>query len=365
MAKAADYGLGPNTFPRGWFLIAESSELGQSPLALRFFARDFALYRGEDGKPVLLDAYCPHMQCHIAASDSAVIAKEGAQIEGSSIRCPYHGWRFGPDGVCDDIPYHDGPMPRSAKLTSYPVEEGIGGIWMWFDEDGSQPQYPAPALDQWHQPQWIQWQMDHLGELPVQPQEVIDNMADARHLGPTHGAPCEYFENEWRDHIYIQRQGGFHKEYQAMLQTTTWYTGPGLLLSHQLFAEVESIEFIANTPVEDGVTKLWHGVLVNSGNSSPGEAEREQARQIQAGALDSLASDFGIWQNKRAATRVLQLKSDGPFARGRRWYKQFYQPVDQAKASSIDVNGVCHIPGLDEPPAGSRAVEEGFSSLHQ
>ena len=66
---------------------------------------------------------------------------------------------------------------------------------------------------------------------------------------PTHGAPCEYFENEWRYHIYIHRQGGFHQEYQAMLKTVTWYTGPGVLLSHQLFGDVESIELIANTPV--------------------------------------------------------------------------------------------------------------------
>ncbi len=363
MATAQDYGLGPNCFPRGWFLIAEASELGAQPLALRFFSRDFALYRGEHSQPVLLDAYCPHMQCHIAASDTAVIAKEGAQIEGSSIRCPYHGWRFGPDGACDDIPYHDGPMPRSAKLTSYPVVESLGGIWMWFDPDGGAPAYAAPDLAQWHQPQWLHWQMDHLGELAVHPQEVIDNMADARHLGPTHGAPCEYFENEWRDHVYIQRQGGFHREYQAMLQTTTWYTGPGILLSHQLFGDVESIELIANTPVEDGVVKLWHGLLVNSGKASPDEDDRARARQLQAGALDSLASDFGIWKNKQAATRVLQLKSDGPFARGRRWYRQFYQGVEDARRSQQEVNGICHVQGLELPSTASRDVEKAFDSL--
>jgi hypothetical protein len=44
---------------------------------------------------------------HLAASDTAVIARDGAQIEGDSIRCPYHGWRFGSDGIYDDIPYFD------------------------------------------------------------------------------------------------------------------------------------------------------------------------------------------------------------------------------------------------------------------
>ena len=56
MATAAEYGLGPNEFPRGWFVVAESSELDKGPMAVRFWGRDLALYRGESGKPVMLDA---------------------------------------------------------------------------------------------------------------------------------------------------------------------------------------------------------------------------------------------------------------------------------------------------------------------
>ncbi|WP_269618175.1 Rieske 2Fe-2S domain-containing protein [Zhongshania sp. BJYM1] len=357
MATTQDYGLGPEQFPRGWFLIAEASELNHKPLALHFFDKDLALYRGESGTPILLDAHCPHMQCHIAAGDSAVIAKDGAQIEGDSIRCPYHGWRFGADGVCDDIPYFDGPKPRSARLKSYPVHESLGCIWMWHDHAGAGPSYRAPHLAQWQQPQWIHWELDHLGELDVHPQEIIDNMADARHLGPTHGAPCEYFENEFRDHIYIQRQGGFHKEYQAMLQTTTWYTGPGVLLSHQRFGDIESIELIANTPVTDGRVKLWHGLLVNSGVDQPSDIDINEARQLQAGALDSLAADFGIWKNKKPALRVLQLKSDGPFNTGRIWHKQFYRGSDDAIAIQESVNGIHHTEGLALPPLESRCQD--------
>jgi 3-ketosteroid 9alpha-monooxygenase subunit A len=129
------------------------------------------------------------------------------------------------------------------------VAESLGCIWMWYDQEGGDPQYPVPDLPLWQQSPWLHWSLDYLGELDVHPQEVLDNMADARHLGPTHGAPCEYFENEFCDHIYIQHQGGFHKEYQAMLRSTTCYTGPGVLLSHQLFGDIESLEIIANTPI--------------------------------------------------------------------------------------------------------------------
>ena len=59
MAKTKDYGLGEHDFPRGWFMIADASEVTQTPQAIRFFGRDMVLYRGKSGRPVLLDAFCP------------------------------------------------------------------------------------------------------------------------------------------------------------------------------------------------------------------------------------------------------------------------------------------------------------------
>ena len=58
MATTKDYRLGEFTFPRGWFMIADADELNtHKPLAVRFFGKDFALYRGrETGKVVLLKA---------------------------------------------------------------------------------------------------------------------------------------------------------------------------------------------------------------------------------------------------------------------------------------------------------------------
>ena len=43
VAQAADYGLGPNTYPRGWFIVAESREIDNGPIGVTFFGRDFAL----------------------------------------------------------------------------------------------------------------------------------------------------------------------------------------------------------------------------------------------------------------------------------------------------------------------------------
>lgn len=360
MAQAKDYALGPEQFPRGWFAIAEANELGETPLALRFFGQDFALYRGASGRIVLLDAHCAHMGTHLTASRSAAIVQSGKQIEEDSIRCPYHGWRYGPDGKVDDIPYHDGPCPKSAAINTYPVQEVMGCIMMWFDPQQQDPDYPPPQLQEWQDPAWIHWQLDHLGELDLHPQEILDNMADARHLGPTHDAPCEYFETEFKEHIYIQRQGGWHHAYDKPLYSTTWYTGPGVLLSKQLFGNVNCYEFIANTPVEDGRVKVWHGVLSQTNNIPATEKDKAAARDIQAGALATFAADFDIWQHKRPATRIIQLPGDGPFAKGRLWYKQFYQSREESAKTHDQLHGQFHVNGLAQPSIESRLIEEGL-----
>ena len=359
MAKAVDYELGPHTFPRGWFVIAEKSELDKGPMAVRFFGRDLALYRGESGKPVLLDAYCKHMGTHLTASDSAMIVRNGHQIEGDSIRCPYHGWRYNAAGDVDDIPYHDGPCPKSASIRSYPVVDSMGCIMAWFDEEGGEPDYPAPVLPEWDHPQWVQWQLDHLGELAIHPQEVLDNMSDIRHLGPTHGAPAEYFENEAREHIYIQRQGGIMQLYGGvMLYTTTWYTGPGLLLSKQVWGDSVQYELIANTPVDDGVIKAWHGCLVKAPALPVSDEDRANAALQQAGALEAFATDFQIWRHKKPALKIMQLKTDGPFRTGRKWYSQFYLPRAEAAALHGETNGIYHVQGMPTPSDKGHAIDD-------
>ena len=360
MAQAADYGLGPNIFPRGWFIVAESSELDKGPMAVRFFGQDLALYRGESGRPVLLDAYCAHMGTHLTASTSAMIVKNGLQIEGDSIRCPYHGWRYNAEGDVDDIPYFDGPCPKSASIRSYPVVDNMGCVMAWFDPDDREPDYAAPFLKEWDDPQWVNWELDHLGELSIHPQEILDNMADVRHLGPTHGAPSEYFENELKDHVCIQRQGGPMQLYDTYLYTTTWYTGPGILLSKQVFADNVIFELIANTPVDDGVVKCWHGILFRGSEGAATDADRAAAKAAQAGALEAFGADFNVWKYKRPALKIMQLKTDGPFRTNRKWYSQFYATPEGARAIQAELNGFHYTQDMATPADANHNIDDGL-----
>jgi 3-ketosteroid 9alpha-monooxygenase subunit A len=339
MATTQDYGLGPNPYPRGWFVVADAADIGRTPHNLRYFGQDVVLYRGESGRPIMLDAYCPHMGTHLGANTTSFVIQNGSYLEGDNIRCPYHAWRFGADGKCNHIPYFNGPIPAAAKIRSWTLQEKYGCIWAWHDMEGAEPHFDLPAIPEWDDTSWVQWKLDKLGELPCHSQELIDNMADMAHLGPTHGAPCEFFRNEITGHVLRQIQGGKHPSISGggLLETDTWYTGPGVLLSR--FVGLGSIMFITHTPIEDGRVRAWHGLLVQSPNKVATEQDVANARIAQDYSRAAFAQDFEIWQNKRPALQILQLPTDGPFAKIRGWYKQFYNPRAQEAALQAAVDG--------------------------
>ncbi|MGB5078500.1 MAG: Rieske 2Fe-2S domain-containing protein [Sphingorhabdus sp.] len=360
MAKTADYGLGEHDFPRGWFMIATADEVANKPEPVRFFGRDMVLYRGKSGRVVLLDAYCPHMRVHIARNTTSYIVKDGDQMEGDSIRCPGHGWRFTADGQCDDIPYSTRGVPKAACIKSHKVVEKAGCIWMWHDEENGAPDFDLPEFAEWDMENegWVRWRLDHLGTLPIHPQEILDNMADFAHFAPVHGSQdAVYFENEFRDHVIVQRFGSGHRtlvEGSGLLETDTWYTGPGILLS-KMQGQHPSVIMICNTPVEDGEVRVWYALAVKVSDKRATSAEESMAHSYQDVALDAFAQDFELWKYKEPAITIMQVPDDGPFHKERIWYRQFYNPRARAAEFQNRVNGI-HVTLDKRPGAAPRAA---------
>lgn len=346
MATAAEFDLGEYTYPRGWFMVAESSEATMVPKALRYFGEDMVLYRGESGTAYLVEAYCPHMGAHLAHNTTSYIVQDGEHVEGESIRCPFHGWRFGADGKCDDIPYSEGFIPKMACLKTYHIEEKAGIIWMWHDPEEQEPDFPLPAFgNHWDEPGWVRWKVDHMGDLNCHQIELVDNMADVAHFIPIHGSKnISYFANEFIDHKVHQYFSAGHRtlvsEEGQSLVLDTWYEGPSILQS-EMEGDFSSFIMIAHTPIEDGVTRVWHALMVkvNDGSQPITEELRTAAAQYQEGSRLALAQDVEIWKHKRAAVRPMVLKYDGPFVKLRRWFRQFHNPREQAGDIHKKVNG--------------------------
>ena len=69
-------------YPRGWFVVSFSDELKVGDVhTLNYFGKKYALYRGDDGVPRIMDAYCPHLGGSLARG----------KVNGDSLVCPFHG----------------------------------------------------------------------------------------------------------------------------------------------------------------------------------------------------------------------------------------------------------------------------------
>lgn len=357
MQTAPDYGLGEFDYPRGWFMISDAAVIGTTPVTLRFFGREMVLYRGESGKPHLIHAYCPHMGAHFGKNQTSYILRDGEQIQGESIRCPFHGWRFGPDGQCDDIPYSPNFIPKSACLKTYPVVERAGIIWMWNDPEGGKPDIDLPAFAEWDMEDegWVRWTIDDFGTMNIHPIEIVDNMADFGHMAPIHGSTdMRYFDNTFDNHICLQRFDAGHRTltdgHDSVLALDTWYEGPAILQSRMQGA-FPSLMVLAHTPVEKGIVRFWHALMVKMPNGNPSAQDREVARAYQIASRDAVAQDVEIWTNKEPCINPMQIPADGPYGKVRTWYRQFYNPRDKAESFQKRVNGTVVTYGTERSAA--------------
>ena len=87
-------------FPFGWYPVLLSNELAIGEVKpLRYFSRELAIWRGEDGKPRMLDAFCRHLGAHMG---------HGGKVHGNLLECPFHAWRYsGEDASVKEIPYSE------------------------------------------------------------------------------------------------------------------------------------------------------------------------------------------------------------------------------------------------------------------
>lgn len=358
MSKAQFYGLGEFTYPRGWFVVGASSDVTTTPAGVRFFGQELALYRGQSGQVVLLDAYCPHMRTNLARNTTSFVVHDG-HVEGDSIRCPLHAWRFGPDGRCDEIPYLKGPIPEAAKVRSWTVQERFGMVLAWHDPEGGDPDQELPELPEWEDSSWVRWEPESLGLMAIHPVELLDNMADIAHFGPVHGLGknyqegVSYYENEIHGITLRQRQGGAHRgapDGGIIQYSDGTYTGPGVLFTHITNDGQSVIMLAAHTPVDDGVVAVFFGLMVELATSSPSAADLEMAKAVVAGMRLAFGQDFEIWKYKDPCVRPMQLRTDGPFDKVRGWYKQFYNPRAQAGEFHRKLDGIHRVYGVPGYP---------------
>ena len=300
--------------PNGWYAVAVSDELAIGEVkAVHYFGEELVVFRTESGEPAVFGAYCPHLGAHFG---------HGGRVEGEGLRCPFHGWRFGTDGGCREIPYAK-RIPQGASADVYAAVERNGFIFAWHDPEGRDPWYEIPEVPEassadWSTPDRYEWTVRAHG------QELGENGVDSAHFRFVHGTQNVPVTEADED-------GAYRHAFSPIEMKTPRGDVNGGIDSHQAgmgFAATrftgicETLELAVTTPIDAEHVHVRYAFIQPrvEGKDPVGGVAGAIIRDI----VKQMNEDVPIWENKSYLTRPMLCDGDGPIADFRRWCQQFY-----------------------------------------
>jgi vanillate O-demethylase monooxygenase subunit len=225
-----------------WWVAAKSVEVGGELLGRTLLEEEVVLYRTQAGEAIALNGRCPHRLYPLVRGTR----------ECDAVRCAYHGFAFGADGRCVDIPTQ-AHIPASMQVRRYPTREAYGWVWIWMgdpalaaDTDLPQPECLAEGWEVVH---------GHYMHLDARYTLLIDNLFDLSHVAFLHASllgtegqrppgfetPPELREVDGRFQAIRQVRNSPYDGYATLLfgpgqgpidfDTPSDYHGPGLIVT--------------------------------------------------------------------------------------------------------------------------------------
>jgi phenylpropionate dioxygenase-like ring-hydroxylating dioxygenase large terminal subunit len=109
-----------------WYVVLESSEVGNKPHGVRRMGEDLVFWRDEKGRVHCTIDRCPHRG----------VALSKGQVVNGNLQCPFHGFEFNTGGTCVHIPANGrgSDIPKSLRVVTYSTHETHGFIWIWWGD---------------------------------------------------------------------------------------------------------------------------------------------------------------------------------------------------------------------------------------
>jgi len=322
-------------YPTGWFIAAFSGDIengGVKPL--KYFDRDLVLFRTEAGKAVVADAHCPHLGAHLGYD---------SRVEGDTIVCPFHQWRYDSSGKCVHIPFTK-MIPPKARIRVWPTVEQSGLILFWHDLDGCEPLFAWPRFDESRHRPGTGFQRLHDDFGGAHPQDIFENAVDFGHFPGVHSTgratsngPLRIDGHRFFSPIKVLPQG--HEDPADDTPPLSFIDaeviGGGITRIESrspLMPGLTTVTYVGATPVDETLThyRVQTFLLV---------AEDCPLSDAQIAEIDRIStertrveqySDGKIWPHKLYVAKPMLSNVDGPFHKYRDWYAQFHPRVDEA-----------------------------------
>jgi phenylpropionate dioxygenase-like ring-hydroxylating dioxygenase large terminal subunit len=232
-------------FPSGWYYMADSKTIKKGKIKpFKYFDMDLALGRTSTGKIQLFKAHCPHLGAHIGL---------GGKFDGEQVVCPFHGWKHTLDKMCD----------KGLKISSLPVQENWGKVFMWYSNDHRAPDYDVVPLDQLGKGHFTLHTNTLIIKAPLV--EICENMPDLDHYVYVHGMKDTKFtkmdikKNTFEFNFKIDTSATITKDLKSECQNT--FYGPGIMwvnLTH-VFQMKSSVTL---TPIDANTTYMHQQIHI-------------------------------------------------------------------------------------------------------
>jgi len=314
----------PFPLPTGWFQVAYSDELKPGDVVpLRYFERDLVLFRTESGVASLLDAHCPHLGAHLG---------HGGKVDGESIACPFHDWRFGADGGCTSVPYAN-KQPRKSSVACWPLREVNGLLMTWHDTAGRAPFWEVPELEEYGHEEWTEYVLRRW-TIRTCNQEMAENAVDKAHFHYLHGT------REMPETKYAETHDHLLRTQSTTPMTTPMGDVDGLVTvdaygfgftTTRFTGLAETLLVNSVTPIENGLCDVRFAFSVRKTYGA--SVARGIGKAFVAEVERQLEQDIPIWENKVFLPRPVLCDGDGPIGLFRTWARQFYPSSEQLTAT--------------------------------
>jgi 3-ketosteroid 9alpha-monooxygenase subunit A len=264
-------------------------------------------------------------------------------VKDGNIACPFHDWRWSPEGRCAGIPYAK-RVPLRARTRAWHAKDKNGQLIVWNDPEGNPPpaELEIPDIEQIDSDEWSDWTWTQLVIEGSNVREIIDNVSDMAHFYYIHFAFPTFFKNVFEGHVATQfmhsrgrpdfGKAGQYAGEDNLLRSEASYFGPAYMINW-LWNDfkgttVETVLINTHYPISKNAFVLQYGVkakkLPGLDQAMANTIAGKFARSFKIG----FEQDVAIWQNKVRIENPLLCEEDGPVYQLRRWYEQFYVDVD-------------------------------------
>ncbi|MCF8589127.1 Rieske 2Fe-2S domain-containing protein [Gordonia sp. HY285] len=314
--------------PTGWFQIGWSDELEVGAvLPLRYFGKDLVAYRTDDGELVVMNAYCEHLGANLAY---------GGTVQGNDIQCPFHGWRWGPNGRNTCIPYQKSTN-RVRRIGVWTAAERDGVMYVWHDANGGEPTYDVPSVFDLFEGSGPAENYHEAGETgryehpkaPIHPQYAAENGVDFAHFKYVHRADeiptvvsREFGDHDFKTELALAfKVRGADGEIESVPGgTNATLLGVGLGYAYA-WGVGDVCSLSAVTPVDDETSILRFSAWASI---EPGQDQDKVAKR-QRSAINQVRADIAIWEHQRYTEPPgLATAEAAGFRDIRQWARRFY-----------------------------------------